>query len=85
MMKGVIRLGDKLSNGGSVTTASGESFNGQPVMLTGDSAQCALHGNTLAAEGHPAWRMSGSKVVLDRCKAECGCLFLTSLPEAGAL
>jgi uncharacterized Zn-binding protein involved in type VI secretion len=83
-MDGVIRLGDRLSSGGCVTEASGEMFDGKPAMLTGDKAQCSQHGETVAVEGHPAWIMNGRNVVTDRCKAKCGCLLLTSLPEAGA-
>ncbi|PKH23682.1 hypothetical protein CIG19_09645 [Enterobacterales bacterium CwR94] len=83
-MDGVIRLGDRLSQGGSVTAASGEMFNGRAVMLVGDSALCSQHGPTVAAEGHPTWTMSGRNVVIDRCRTGCGCLLLTSLAEAGA-
>lgn len=84
MMKGVIRFGDGLTKGGTVTGASGEVFDGKTVMLLGDSAFCAVHGKTLAAEGHPSWMMNGRNVVVDQCHAQCGCAFISSLPEAGA-
>ncbi|MGK3126285.1 PAAR domain-containing protein [Candidatus Pantoea formicae] len=82
-MEGVIRLGDSLSAGGCVTEAGGEMFDGKPVMLMGDKARCSQHGETVAVEGHPAWTINGRNVVIDRCKAACGCLLLSSLPEAG--
>lgn len=84
MMKGVIRLGDSLVSGGSVTSASGEKFDGKPVMLVGDSATCSVHGGTVAAQGHPTWMMNGHNVVVDQCHAQCGCAFISSLSEAGA-
>jgi len=82
-MDGVIRLGDRLSAGGYVTEASGEIFDGKPVMLTGDKARCSQHGETAAAEGHPAWIMNGRHVVTHCCRVTCGCLLLSSLTEAG--
>ncbi len=85
MIKGVIRLGDKLSRGGSVTDATGEVFAGKPVMLVGDSARCTLHGKTRADEGHPTWTMNGRNVVTEAYKAKCGCSFVSSLPGAGAV
>ncbi|ADU71307.1 PAAR domain-containing protein [Pantoea sp. At-9b] len=84
MIKGVIRLGDKLSHGGQVTEATGEMFDGKPVMLLGDSARCNLHGKTKADEGHPTWTMHGRNVVTEEYQAKCGCSFISSLPVAGA-
>ncbi|WP_332308374.1 PAAR domain-containing protein [Erwinia typographi] len=84
MMKGVIRLGDALTQGGCVTSASGAEFEGKSVMLLGDSAHCAAHGKTTAAEGHTSWMMNGRNVVVDSCRAQCGCAFISSLPDAGA-
>jgi len=84
MLKGVIRLDDRLTRGGCVTRASGQQFAGKSVMLLGDSAHCAVHGKTSAVEGHPSWIMNGRNVVVDQCHAQCGCAFISSLPDAGA-
>lgn len=82
-MKGVIRLGDPLSNGGAVISASGPDFMGKNVMLLGDMVSCARHGQKAAAQCHPTWMINGKGVVVDGCKAQCGCSINTTLPNAG--
>ena len=82
-MKGVIRLGDKHSHGGSVITASGADFEGKPVMLAGDMVSCSKHGNVSVPAGVASWPMMGKEVVVDGCKASCGCVLYTSLSNAG--
>ena len=84
-MKGVIRLGDPLQNGGCVQSASGCLFMGKPVMLLGDRVLCSQHGASTAAQCHPHWRMNQRGVVVDGCKAACGCAILTTLPSAGVV
>ena len=84
-MKGVIRLNDPLISGGKVTKASGADFMGQPVALKDDLAQCPLHKGTFAInECHPTWTMHGRGVVVDGCRAACGCEIKSTLPVAGA-
>ena len=84
-MKGVIRLNDPLVNGGKVITASGANFMGLPVALKDDKVECPEHKGTFAiSECHPTWTMNGRGVVVDGCKAECGCAIRTTLPVAGA-
>jgi len=83
-MKGVIRLHDPLVSGGKVITSSGADFQGLPVTLQGDRVQCSEHNGTFAiSECHPTWTMNGRGVVVDGCKAECGCAIKTTLPTAG--
>ena len=83
-MRGVIRLNDPLIGGGKVITASGPDFDGLPVMLKGDSVICPVHQGTFAInDGSPDWTINGRGVVLDQCKAECGCTVITTLPIAG--
>lgn len=84
-MNGVIRLNDPLSSGGHVSTASGVEFMGIKVALKGDQVICPLHKGTFAInECHPSWTMNERGVVVDGCKAECGCVIKTTLPNAGA-
>ena len=84
-MKGVIRLNDSLISGGKVTKASGADFMGQTVALKDDLVQCPLHKGTFAInECHPTWTMHGRGVVVDGCRAACGCEIKSTLPVAGA-
>ncbi|WP_226569645.1 PAAR domain-containing protein [Mangrovibacter yixingensis] len=79
----VIRLGDKLSRGGSVTQASGALFGGIPIVLAGDQALCAIHGPTIVTEGSPGWLMNSRPVAVEQCHTQCGCSLISSLPDAG--
>ncbi|KEY56980.1 PAAR domain-containing protein [Serratia sp. DD3] len=82
-MRGVIRLGDPHSHGGTVATASGPLFDGKNVMLVGDQVSCPQHGQVAVTEGHPTWIMSGKAVIIDGCQAQCGCVLRSTLPNAG--
>ncbi|MGU0056873.1 PAAR domain-containing protein [Enterobacter hormaechei] len=56
---------------------------GQPVALKDDLAQCPLHKGTFAiTECHPTWTMHGRGVVVDGCRAACGCEIKSTLPVA---
>lgn len=83
-MQGVIRLGDPHSHDGTVATASGAIFAGKPVMLAGDKVSCPQHGQVQVLQGHPSWKMKNRAVIVDGCKATCGCIVRTTLPNAGA-
>ena len=83
-MIGVIRLNDPLVSGGHVNTASGSEFMGIRVALKGDTVICPEHKGTFPInECHETWTMSGRGVVIDGCKAECGCAIKTTLTIAG--
>ncbi|MEL4868966.1 PAAR domain-containing protein [Pantoea agglomerans] len=85
-MNGVIRLNDPLVSGGKVIKASGAQFMGLSVVLKGDLVECTEHKGTFPInECHPTWTMNGRGVVVDRCKAACGCAIRTTLPTAGAV
>ncbi len=84
-MNGVIRMGDPLVTGGKVSTASGPEFMGKKVMLQGDLVSCTVpgHGINPVNECCTAWTVDGKGVVVDRCKASCGCVITSTLPNAG--
>lgn len=83
-MKGVIRLNDPLTSGGHVNSASGFEFMGICVALQGDTVLCPLHkGIFMMNECHETWTIYGRGVVIDGCKAECGCTINTTLPNMG--
>ncbi|MFY9994042.1 MAG: PAAR domain-containing protein [Leclercia sp.] len=85
-MKGVIRLNDPLISGGKVLTSSGADFMGKPVTLKGDKVDCPLHKGIFPINDcHPRWIMLGRGVVVDGCKAACGCVVKTTLPTAGVM
>ncbi|WP_373418836.1 PAAR domain-containing protein [Enterobacter hormaechei] len=55
------------------------------MALKDDLAQCPLHKGTFAiTECHPTWTMHGRGVVVDGCRAACGCEIKSTLPVAGA-
>ena len=84
-MKGVIRLNDPLANGGYVNQASGSEFMGIAVALKGDTVFCLAHkGIFPISEGCETWTMNGRSVVVDGCRAACGCEIKTTLQMAGA-
>lgn len=85
-MKGVIRLGDPHSHGGKVITASGADFDGRPVALVGDKANCPKkdHGIVTIIEGEPTWIMHNRQVAVDGCKCDCGCTLISTIAKAGS-
>ncbi|MBU9834300.1 PAAR domain-containing protein [Rahnella sp. L72c] len=84
-MKGVIRLNDPLVNGGYVNQASGSQFMGIAVALKGDTVLCLAHKGTFPiTECCETWTMNGRGVVVDDCRAACGCAIKTTLQIAGA-
>lgn len=86
-MKGVIRVGDKNSGGGVVLAGSPTmKFRGIGAARVGDPVMCPLpgHGATVVAEGHPVFKDHGLPVAFHGHRCACGCVLLTSLPEATA-
>lgn len=80
-MKSPIRKGDKLENGGEVTSTSSEMmFMGKPLACQGDEALCAMHGKTTITEGNPLFPGKGGKpVAMHHHRCACGCRLLSSL------
>lgn len=85
-MIGVIRLGDRLSSGGEVLTATScIKFLGLKGACVGDQVFCPLpgHGLNAIAEGDEKSTYIGRPIALDGHRCECGCTLMTSLPQAG--
>ena len=62
-MKGIIRIGDTTTGGGTVLSGStGMRFGGIGVARVGDPVDCPAHGRTVIAEGHPTFRDNGVPV-----------------------
>ncbi|NKJ48386.1 hypothetical protein CIC12_16905 [Burkholderia sp. SG-MS1] len=80
-MKSPIRKGDKLENGGEVTTASSEmTFMGEPLACKGDEALCVKHGKTTIAEGREGFPGKGDKwIAMHHHGCVCGCRLISSL------
>ncbi|MGV3347112.1 PAAR domain-containing protein [Enterobacteriaceae bacterium LUAb1] len=86
-MKGVIRIGDKNTGGGSVLNGSSNmQFSGIGVARQGDPVSCPIkgHGPTVIAEGHPTFKDNGVPVAFDGHRCACGCQLISSLPQATA-
>lgn len=84
MSKGVIRLGDTTSHGGTVVSAAENlTIMGKPVARVGDKVSCPLpgHGSTAITEGDPEWVIDGKPVALEGHKTSCGATLVSSLPD----
>lgn len=86
-MKGIIRIGDKYTGGGIVLSGSNVmKFGGIGEAREGDPLMCPIpgHGRTVIAEGHPAFKDCGVPATFYGHCCACGCMLISSLPEAGA-
>ncbi|MGP0016599.1 PAAR domain-containing protein [Pseudomonas sp.] len=86
-MKGIIRIGDTTSGGGTVLSGStAMRFGGIGVARQGDPVNCPKrgHGRTLITEGHPTFRDNGIPVAFQGHRCACGCALISSLPNATA-
>lgn len=84
-MKGIIRIGDKNTGGGSVLSGSTKmKFMGTGVARQGDPVSCSIHGQNSIAEGHPTFKDNGIPVALNGHRCACGCVLIASLPQATA-
>ena len=86
-MRGVIRIGDKITSGGTVLSGSAVmKFRGIGVARKGDPVDCPIpgHGRTEVAEGHPTFHDKGIPVAFHGHRCACGCTLISSLPEASA-
>ncbi|SQI33877.1 Uncharacterized conserved protein [Leminorella richardii] len=84
MSNGLIRLGDRTSHGGEVITATSTIIiDGKAVARVGDLVSCPRegHGVNSIVEGSPVWMTGGKFVAVDGCRAACGCVLITSLPQ----
>ena len=74
-MKGIIRVGDKNTGGGSVLSGSTNmKFCGIGVARLGDPVSCPIegHGPTVIAEGHPTFKDNGVPVAFHGHRCACG-------------
>ncbi|MBD9461245.1 PAAR domain-containing protein [Pseudomonas sp. PDM05] len=86
-MKNIIRIGDKTTSGGTVLSGSTTMiFRGIGAARQGDLVSCPVpgHGQTVIAEGHPAFRDHGLPVAFDGHRCACGCALISSLPAVSA-
>ncbi|MDH4653354.1 MULTISPECIES: PAAR domain-containing protein [unclassified Pseudomonas] len=86
-MKGIIRIGDKTTGGGTVLSGSSAmQFGGIGVARQGDPVSCPIpgHGPTVIAEGHPTFRDNGVPVAFQGHLCSCGCALISSLSAATA-
>lgn len=86
-MRCIIRIGDKTTGGGTVITGSiTMQFGGVGVAREGDPVDCPVpgHGRSVIAEGHSAFRDNGVPVAFDGHRCACGCVLISSMPNAGA-
>lgn len=83
-MKGIIRIGDKTTGGGTVIAGSAVmKFQSIGVARVGDPVSCPIpgHGPTVIAEG---LKDHGIPVAFHGHRCAYGCALLTSLPQATA-
>ena len=81
----VVRLGDKTTHGGVVSSASPiHTVRGIGIARMGDMVECPLpgHGSNPIVEGCPVFSIGGRKVALHGHKSACGCSLIASLPVA---
>ncbi len=86
-MRGIIRIGDKTTSGGTVLWGSTvRKFKGIGVARQGDPVTCPIpgHGRTVIAQGHPTFCDNGVPIAFHGHRCACGCTLISSLPEAGA-
>jgi uncharacterized Zn-binding protein involved in type VI secretion len=85
-MRGVIRLGDPTSHGGTVIAASSRAIvNGIPVARQGDACTCPIRGHSgcVIAEGDPVVVLDGIPVAFEGHKTSCGATLIASIPTSG--
>ena len=79
-MKGVIRLGDPTSHGGSVVSATGRY-----IVMGIEVASCTCpqqgHSGCTIAEGDPGWVIDGRAVALEGHLTTCGAALISTLPN----
>jgi uncharacterized Zn-binding protein involved in type VI secretion len=73
----LIRLGDKLSHGGSVIEASPHSdIDGVGIARMGDKASCSKHGTVTIASGDASLIIDGKPPARDGDKTSCGAVLI---------
>jgi uncharacterized Zn-binding protein involved in type VI secretion len=85
MARPIVRLGDRTSHGGVVTSASDtHSIGGIGIARLGDLVACPLpgHGVNVIVEGAENYLVGGRMVALEGHYCACGCTLISSLVSA---
>lgn len=83
-MAGVIREGDRLSQGGEVLRGGTRMFMNRALARRTDPVRCDVHGPNRIALGNPNIRDGDLEVAEDGHLCECGCYLISSLPTSGS-
>ncbi|WP_413494782.1 PAAR domain-containing protein [Morganella psychrotolerans] len=86
-MKGIIRVGDRTSGGGYVTSGSSViKFSGKYIARKGDPVDCPKkgHNNAFISQGHPTMKDHGIPVAFHGYLCSCGCVLISSLTNASS-
>lgn len=84
MSRPFILLGDSLSHGGTVTSASVQSdVGGVPIARMGDACLCAKHGPTTIATGDPTLIIDGMAVARSGDTTACGATLIPGQMTTG--
>lgn len=86
-MKYIIRIGDTTTGGGTVISGStGVKFEGIGVARVNDPVDCPLagHGRTAIAQGNRAFKDNGIPIAFEGDRCGCGCVLISSMPQASA-
>lgn len=83
MNKAPIRLGDSITQGGQVMTATSSFIiDDRPIALRGDLINCSKHGINKIVDGDDGYIEHGRPIALHRSRGECGCSVLASTKAA---
>ena len=77
----ISRLGDAISHGGMITTASPNwKCNGIPIARVTDSVNCSVHGLQTITTGSPDWSVNGLAMARVGSLCSCGATITTGSP-----
>ncbi|MBN3838036.1 MULTISPECIES: PAAR domain-containing protein [Burkholderia] len=83
-MRGIIRVGDRHSHGGTVETGAPNSkVMGRAVGRIGDRCVCPEHGEVVIADGDGSFKVEGANAAFHGHKTSCGAVLFSSLPTSG--
>jgi uncharacterized Zn-binding protein involved in type VI secretion len=85
-MRGVIRIGDSTSHGGTVETGRAQSIvMGRAVACVGDRCNCPVsgHEDCVIVDGDRSVLIDGCAVAFDGHKTSCGAALISSVPASG--
>lgn len=82
-MQPVARLGDRISHGGQITSASPDvKADGIGVARVNDTASCAVHGTVTITTGSPTGRKANGRAIARvTSQCSCGATIVTGSPD----